>query len=94
MGGPTMRFMRRSFRVQTARGGRVSGVLFYQQSKRYRRLSVPVLPSVRDVEAEHRAIGEAVLARQSARTCELMREHLVLTMRIVVEGLTLRGESN
>lgn len=61
----------------------------YQQSERYRRLSVPVLPSTRDVEAEHRAISDAALARQTARACELMREHLLLTMKIIVEGLTL-----
>lgn len=61
----------------------------YQQSERYRRLSVPVLASVRDVEGEHRAIAEAALAREAGKACELMREHLALTMRIIVEGLTL-----
>jgi DNA-binding GntR family transcriptional regulator len=64
----------------------------YQQSERYRRLSVPVLPSVRDVEAEHRAIADAALARDSGRACELMREHLTLTMKIIVDGLTLGEE--
>jgi DNA-binding GntR family transcriptional regulator len=66
----------------------------YQQSERYRRLSVPVLPSVRDVEGEHRAISDVALARQAARACELMREHLLLTMRIIVEGLTLAKEAD
>jgi len=61
----------------------------YQQSERYRRLSVPVLPSVRDVESEHRAISEAALSREGGKACGLMREHLLLTMRIVVEGLPL-----
>ena len=63
----------------------------YQQSERYRRLSVPVLPAMRDVEAEHRAISEAALAREAKRACELMKEHLVLTMKIIVEGLTIEG---
>jgi DNA-binding GntR family transcriptional regulator len=61
----------------------------YQQSERYRRLSVPVFPQTRDVEAEHREICAAVLERQVARACEGMREHLLLTMNIIVQGLQL-----
>jgi DNA-binding GntR family transcriptional regulator len=67
---------------------RIRNTLF-QQSERYRRLSVPVLPVARDVQAEHRAIAEAALGRQAARACELMKEHLLLTMEIVVKGLKL-----
>lgn len=59
----------------------------YQQSERYRRLSVPVFPETRDVESEHRAIADAALQHQAKHACELIREHLLLTMRIVVEGL-------
>lgn len=59
----------------------------YQQSERYRRLSVPVFSDMRDVESEHREIAEAALQRQGKRACELMSEHLLLTMRIIVEGL-------
>jgi len=61
----------------------------YQQSERYRRLSVPVFPQVRDVQAEHQAIGAAALERETARSCELMKEHLVLTMDIIIKGLQL-----
>ena len=61
----------------------------YQQSERYRRLSVPVFPQVRDVQAEHQSIGAAVLERETARACELMKEHLVLTMDIIIQGLQL-----
>jgi DNA-binding GntR family transcriptional regulator len=61
----------------------------YQQSERYRRLSVPVRPAKRDVEEEHQAITEATLGRQKVRACELMKEHLVMTMNIIVEGLPL-----
>jgi DNA-binding GntR family transcriptional regulator len=67
---------------------RIRGALF-QQSERYRRLSVPVLPVARDVQAEHRAISEAALGRESGRACQLMREHLLLTMEIIVKGLEL-----
>jgi DNA-binding GntR family transcriptional regulator len=66
----------------------------YQQSERYRRLSVPALSTKRDEEAEHRALSDAALARQTGRACELMKEHLILTMDIIVAGLTLQSESN
>jgi DNA-binding GntR family transcriptional regulator len=66
----------------------------YQQSERYRRLSVPVVSRKRDVEAEHRAISEAALGRQAARACELMKEHLILTMNIIIKGLTLQSEAS
>jgi GntR family carbon starvation induced transcriptional regulator len=65
----------------------------YQQSERYRRLSVPVLATKRDVEAEHRAISEAALRRRTARARELMKEHLILTMNIIIKGLTLESPS-
>jgi len=61
----------------------------YHQSERYRRLSVPIFPQTRDVQAEHREIGAAVLERETVRACELMKEHLVLTMDIIVTGLQL-----
>jgi DNA-binding GntR family transcriptional regulator len=64
----------------------------YQQSERYRRLSVPVRSSKRDVEEEHRAISKATLGRQKARACELMREHLILTMNIIIKGLPLQHD--
>jgi DNA-binding GntR family transcriptional regulator len=62
----------------------------YQQSERYRRLSVPVLTEKRDVESEHRELSEAALSRQSSRACEMMRNHLMLTMNIIISGLTLQ----
>ena len=65
----------------------------YQQSERYRRLSVPVLSKKRDVEAEHRSIAEAALARQAGRACTLMKEHLMLTMNIIIKGLTPQSEA-
>jgi DNA-binding GntR family transcriptional regulator len=66
----------------------------YHQSERYRRLSVPALSRKRDVDVEHRAISEAALARKKARACELMKEHLILTMNIIVKGLPLESELN
>ena len=64
----------------------------YQQSERYRRLSVPVSPKIRDVETEHYEIAEAALKRQTAHACELVSEHILLTMKIIVEGLALISE--
>ena len=61
--------------------------MLYQQSERYRRPSVPMVQSKRGVEAEHRAISEAVLARKTAKACELMKEHLTLTKNIIIKGL-------
>ena len=66
----------------------------YHQSERYRRLSVPVHSKKRDVDAEHRSISEAALARKKARACELMKEHLLLTMNIIVKGLPIESELN
>jgi DNA-binding GntR family transcriptional regulator len=72
---------------------RIRGSL-YEQSERYRRLSVPVLETKRDVDAEHRAISEAALGRNTALACALMTDHLMLTMKIVVKGLALQPESH
>ena len=66
----------------------------YHQSERYRRLSVPVFSRKRDVNAEHRAISEAALARKKARACDLLKEHLILTMNIIIKGLPLESELN
>jgi DNA-binding GntR family transcriptional regulator len=65
----------------------------YQQSERYRRLSVPVVSKKRDVDAEHHSIADAVVARQATRSCALMKEHLCLTMNIIIKGLTLETSS-
>ncbi len=56
----------------------------YQQSERYRRLSVPAGTTRRDVEGEHRAIMEAALARDADLAASLLREHLKLTTHILL----------
>jgi DNA-binding GntR family transcriptional regulator len=58
----------------------------YRQSERYRRLSVPVNPQRRDVEAEHRHIMEAALSRDADRAAEAMSVHLRLTTRILLDA--------
>ena len=57
--------------------------ILYDQSERYRRLSVPLADSSRDVAGEHKAIADATLARDAARATALLAEHLSLTARIL-----------
>jgi len=57
--------------------------MLYQQSERYRRLSVPLATGPRDVHGEHRAIFEAVLARDAERAVALLTQHLELTAQIL-----------
>lgn len=61
---------------------RIYGLL-YQQSERYRRISLVnrVLP--RDVHAEHKAIFEAVLARDIDRACRLTDDHIERTLSVL-----------
>ena len=56
----------------------------YQQSERYRRLSVPALPLQRDVDGEHRAIMTATLARDADLAAAMLGEHLRLTTRFLL----------
>lgn len=53
--------------------------ILYQQSERYRRLSV-VTHMPRDVHAEHTAIFEAALRRDADAAAALLRTHITLTL--------------
>lgn len=57
--------------------------MLYQQSERYRRMSVPLAVAPRDVHGEHRAIFDAVLARAADRAVALLDAHLRRTAAIV-----------
>lgn len=63
--------------------------MLYQQSERYRRLSVPLATAPRDVQDEHRQIFEAVLARDADRAVALLESHLRLTAEIVGASIRL-----
>jgi len=54
------------------------------QSERYRRLSGPYAEYDRDIDAEHRAITEAVLARDAGRAKSLLADHLRATTEILL----------
>ena len=51
----------------------------YDQTERYRRLSVPALPEKRDLAAEHHALMDAALTRDEDLACRLLSEHLNIT---------------
>lgn len=56
----------------------------YVRSERYRRLSLPLAEYDRDVDAEHNAIAEAVLARDAEAAVNRTAEHLQTTTRILL----------
>ena len=58
----------------------------YDQSERYRSLSVPLDPTDRDVGLEHQKIADAAIARDVNRACELIRHHLLRTTQILLKS--------
>jgi GntR family transcriptional regulator, carbon starvation induced regulator len=64
--------------------------MLYAQSERYRHLSVALARENRDVNAEHKRILDACIARQADRACELIDQHLTQTMEILVTSPRLR----
>lgn len=61
-------------------------VSLYRQAERYRRLSVPLRTSDRDVAGEHRQLCDAALARDAESACSLMRSHLMRTSEILLRS--------
>lgn len=59
----------------------------YDQSERYRQVSVPVARVERDVKSEHDAIAAAVLKHDKDEVCRLIAAHLEKTATIVIEAL-------
>jgi len=56
----------------------------YVLSDRYRRLAGQVGP--RDIDSEHRAIAEAVLARDADRAIELVEHHFIATVEVILRS--------
>jgi DNA-binding GntR family transcriptional regulator len=50
--------------------------LLFDEADRYRRLSVSRGPDLRDIESEHKAIFDAVIARDADLACQLMGKHI------------------
>ena len=57
--------------------------VLHEQSERYRRLAIRDFSKPRDVEAEHAAIVEAVLRRDSDAAVDALAKHFTATMHIV-----------
>jgi len=60
--------------------------ILYAQSERYRQISVPLDRRNRNVAAEHQAIAEAVIARDTEAGNRLLIEHMTRTTRIILEA--------
>jgi DNA-binding GntR family transcriptional regulator len=58
--------------------------VMYVQAERYRRMAAPYVIERRDVDAEHKAIMEATLQRNSVLACELLARHLETTAEIIL----------
>jgi DNA-binding GntR family transcriptional regulator len=64
---------------------RVRAMLF-EQSERYRRLSVPLAAEHRDIDGEHRRLTTAVLEHDTDRASEILEHHLRTTTAILLSG--------
>jgi DNA-binding GntR family transcriptional regulator len=60
----------------------------YDQSERYRQLSVPLDTTDRDLDSEHRRLAEAVLARDAQSACSAISDHMWKTTEIVTREAT------
>jgi GntR family transcriptional regulator, carbon starvation induced regulator len=60
--------------------------MMFLQAERYRRMATPYVFEHRDVDAEHKAIMEATLARDSNLACELLARHFEITLAIVLKS--------
>jgi DNA-binding GntR family transcriptional regulator len=60
----------------------IHGIL-YNQSVRYRRLSLAEKVVPRDVHAEHRSIMDAALARNADLACRLTEDHIDRTLAVI-----------
>ncbi len=60
--------------------------ILFAQSERYRQFSVPLDRTTRDIAAEHRAIADAAIDRDASLACELLRQHLTRTTRILLDA--------
>ena len=57
--------------------------ILYQQSERYRRISLFRQPIARDIHAEHQALFNASLARDTTRATSILTEHVLRTLDAV-----------
>src|SRR5690606_38218826 len=65
--------------------------LLYEQSERYRRLSVPLDTDNRDVREEHRQLMDAVLHRDTPTALQALEAHLSATAQIILRSPLLQS---
>ncbi len=58
----------------------------FTQAERYRRMLLPYTKIRRDPKEEHRALVEAVLARQADHACDLLSKHLNRTADVLLSS--------
>ena len=61
----------------------------YEQSERYRRYSIPLAESQRDILFEHKQMADAVLARNTPEATSLLSDHLNATTNILLRSNSL-----
>lgn len=59
----------------------------FEQSERYRRLSVPLADADRDIEGEHERLTHAVLDRDADLAGSLLEQHLRTTSTVLLEAV-------
>lgn len=57
--------------------------ILYQQSERYRRISLFQQPIARDIHAEHQSLCDATVARDATRATSILSEHILRTLDAV-----------
>lgn len=67
--------------------------ILFQQSERYRRISLCNKIEPRDIHAEHKAVLDAVLARDVDLACRLEGEHIDKTLEVLSRVLEPAGAS-
>jgi DNA-binding GntR family transcriptional regulator len=65
--------------------------LIFIQAERYRRLSAVQGGANRDIDAEHKELLDAVLARDAGRAAATVTNHFMLTTAILLEGMNRPG---
>uniref|UniRef100_A0A2A4Z075 GntR family transcriptional regulator n=1 Tax=OCS116 cluster bacterium TaxID=2030921 RepID=A0A2A4Z075_9PROT len=66
----------------------------YEQTERYRYISIPLRADERDVALEHQNIFDATIARKADLAVVFMREHLLLTSKIIIDSPMLEKLQN
>lgn len=67
--------------------------MLYAQTERYRHLSVVLAREERDVDAEHKDLMDACLARDPERAASLIDAHLMKTSQILLTSPVLLGKA-